>query len=237
MILFLQLTIKYNKMNGMLLTESFIFFRKKHFLSIMKTIPSIFVFNLLIWLSSCCTVYNGYGRYTLNSNCERVVIATDTFLLTKRLTQNEFVIDGHTVGRGIYRKTRPWLYVHELDLAGNKIDVTFDSGSKPLYPLYTGSSASIFDVYSRAWDISKSTCAVFDDDYWLVVHRWAANGVYFDLQQRQNNDDTDWNLVQADIFVNSNGTITNVSQIDTDISLTAFDANAKIATVQFTENP
>lgn len=203
----------------------------------MKIIHSFLVFIILIWLSSCCTTYTGYGRYTLSPNCGKVVINTDTFELTKRLIQNDYVIDGHTVGRGIYRKTRPWLYVHDIDTANDKIDVTFDSDSKPSYPLYTGSGASIFQVYSKPWDISRSTCAAFADDYWLVAHKWTSNGVYFDLQQRQNNDDTHWNLVQADIFVNSNGTVTSVSQIDTDIVLTAFDATAKTATVEFTENP
>ena len=203
----------------------------------MKAIHTLLIFILLIWLSSCCTTHTGYGRYDLDLNCDKVVIDTDTFKLTKRIAQNEYIIDGHTISRGIYRKTRPWLYVHSIDAANNRVNVTFDEGSKSLYPLYTGSSASIFQVYSKPWDINQSTCAAFANDYWLVAHRWDADGVYFDLQQRENNDDTRWNLVQADIFVASSGAITTVNQIDTDISLTAFDANAKTAIVQFTESP
>lgn len=188
--------------------------------TVLALLPAMF-------LGSCCTTHEGYGRYTL-SPCDAVEVEGESYELTK--SGSALVIDGHTVGRGIYRKTRPWLYVHAV--GSDTVDVTFDSGSKSIYPLYTGSSASIFDVYAHPWEIARSTCAAFGGEHWLVAHRWSDTGVYFDLQRKVGND-TQWQLLQADIFVPASGAQVDVTQIQTGVKVVSFDGTAKTATVQF----
>jgi hypothetical protein len=140
--------------------------------------------------------YHGYGRYTLRVDLDEVVIGSETYKVTRQ--GDEMVIGGHTIARGIYRKTEPWLYVHNIDAENDKVDVTFEGerGGKKIYPLYTGSSASIFAVFKEAgWEMERSTCALFDDAYlvWLVSHRWSPDGIYFDIQIRTG-DETEWDL-------------------------------------------
>ncbi|MCB0705123.1 MAG: hypothetical protein KDC34_07425 [Saprospiraceae bacterium] len=183
--------------------------------------------------TSCCSEYTGYGRYSLLIDCQTVTIDGIPYQLTLAPNGTELAIDGHTITRGIQRKTRPWLYVHSIDMSTNTANITFDEGSKSNYPLYTGSKASIFSPFDHPWDIEYATCIAFANDYWLVAHRWDATGVYFDLQLRNNNDDTDWTLVQADIFVANGGASVNVPEIATDVTVTALDATAKTATVEF----
>lgn len=183
-------------------------------------------------LSACCTTKTGYGRYTMLADCQTVNIDSVDYQLTVAPNNTELEIAGHTLIRGIDRKTRPWLYVHSMDFATKMADITFEEGSKSTYPLYTGSKAAIFSPYTQPWDIERSTTISFDNDYWLVAHRWDSVGVYFDLQQMNNGDDTDWSLIQADIFV-ANGATVNVSEIATDITITAFDASNNTATVEF----
>ena len=152
---------------------------------------------------------------------------------TYAITQNgdELVIEGHTISRGIYRKTHPWLYVHQIE--GGVADLTFDEGSKDIYPLYTGASASVFHVYAHPWEITRSTNFSFPDGYWLVSHRWSNTGVYFDLQQNMG-DPTLWVLVQADIFVAGNGTATSIPEINSMVKINDFDAGQMEAMVEFT---
>jgi len=195
-------------------------------------ISSLFI--LLLFLNGCCTTYNGYGRYTMTPNCTKVTIDGDEYQLTQR--GSDFVIDQHTLSRGIYRKTRPWLYVHKIDSENEKINVTFDEG-KGLSPLYTGTSASIGDVYrSEPWEIEESTVAEFEDNYWLVSHIFSEDGIYFDLQQNLDPEtNLRWKLVQGNIFVNKDGTPTEINDIGTRVKITDFDYGSKTATVEFSE--
>ncbi|MBR9922656.1 MAG: hypothetical protein GYB31_17625 [Bacteroidetes bacterium] len=199
----------------------------------MKKLRIISIFSLLLGLGACCSDYTGYGRYTLTEDCQTVTIDGTIYQLTTAPNGTELAIDGHTLGRGIYRKTRPWLYVHTINMASKTANITFDAGSKPSYPIYTGSTASIFQPFSQAWNIERSTCVAFDNDYWLVAHRWDSNGVYFDLQQRQDNDNTRWNLITPDIYVTNGGAAVPVAEISTEITITAHDDSAKTATVEF----
>ncbi len=179
-----------------------------------------------------CRSFSGYGRYTLHVGCEQVAIAGQTYSLTRR--DNEFVIEGHTISRGIYRKTRPWLYVHNME--GDSVDVTLDEGSKPEYPLYTGASDSIFDVYAGPWPMTRSTNAAFSDNYWLISHRWSDTGILFDLQQQQGSV-TNWSLVRGDIFVPGDGTEVTIGEIHTKVKILTFEAGGQRAQVQFTAMP
>jgi len=140
------------------------------------------------------------------------------------------VIDGHTISRGIYRKTKPWLYVHEI--TDSNVDVTFDVGGKPSYPLYTGASGSIFDVYSHPWKLSKSTNILFSNNWWLISHRWNENGIFFDLQHNMGNESA-WQLVKADIFVPNNGSEVTVNEINTKIKILSFNRSEQNAQVSF----
>jgi hypothetical protein len=139
---------------------------------------------------------------------------------------------GHTISRGIYRKTRPWLYTHKID--ATEIDITFDTGSKDVYPLYVGSSASIFDVHAHPWEMTRSTNAAFINNHWLVSHRWNSAGVFFDLQ-RMNSDVADWTLVKPEIFVPGDGTEIPVNEISTNVKSVSFDAANRKAKVVFTK--
>lgn len=181
-----------------------------------------------LFLYSCCDTYEGYGRYTLKVDCDEVIINGTTYKLTN--LNSDFVIDGHTISRGIYRKTKPWLYIH--DIQNDRVDITFEEGGKKEYPLYTGSSASIFSVYEHPWEMTKSTCASFNDNYWLISHRWTNTGIYFDLQ-RKLNDNSMWQLVQANIFVPSNGSEVNIDEITTKVKIVEFDSDQMKAKVQF----
>lgn len=211
----------------------------------MKKAYSIVLVGLLISLVGCislflyscareCPTFSGYGRYTMQVDCEKVIIGGKTYKITQR--DNELVVAGHTLGRGIYRKDRPWLYVHHVD--GDRVDITFEEGSKPEYPLYTGSSGSIGDVYAHPWEMTRSTNAEFPDNYWLVSHRWSDTGIFFDLQQRIG-DVTEWRLVQGDIFVPDDGTtevLVNAETINTKVNIipSTFDATQRKAKVKFT---
>lgn len=198
---------------------------------------------LLLFLNGCgsteseedCNIqrYEGYGRYTMIPNCTEVEIGTNVYKLNRR--GSRFELDGHTLGRGIYRKTKPWLYVHEID--SDKIDITFDMGSKDSYPLDTGSSATIFDVYrSEPWDIQKSTVAEFEDSYFLVSHIFSEDGVYFDLQRNIDPEtNVRWLLVEGNIFVKKDGTTTVIDEINTIVEITEFNYDTKTAKVKFTE--
>ena len=96
--------------------------------------------TISLLLFSSCRTYEGYGRYDLGYNRDKVIIyGLGTFTATKQ--GNEIVIDKHTAPRGVYRKTKPWLYVHQV--RHSSVDVTFDRGSKELYPVYTGLTAAI----------------------------------------------------------------------------------------------
>ena len=197
----------------------------------MKKLCLIALVGLLVSLTGCCPTFSGYGRYTMRVDCEKVVIGGETYKLTR--VGNDLVIAGHTLGRGIYRKTRPWLYVHSMD--GDKVNITFEEGSKAEYPLYTGSSASIFDVYAHPWEMTRSTNAAFPDHYWLVSHRWSDTGIFFDLQQRIG-DVREWGLVQGDIFVPGDGGEVTIAEINTKVRiiLNSFNAAERTAMVEFT---
>ncbi len=140
-----------------------------------KTLRLIILFSiLLVPLTGCqnCPTHNGYGRYSMKVGCGKVVIDGETYAITQN--GDELVIEGHTISRGIYRKTHPWLYVHQIE--GGVADFTFDEGSKDIYPLYTGASTSVFDVYAHPWEITRSTNFSFPDGYWLVSHRSSIPG-------------------------------------------------------------
>ncbi len=175
-----------------------------------------------------CQSYHGYGRYMIRVDCDDVEIEGKTYKITRR--GNELVVAGHTLPRGIYRKTRPWLYLHHV--SRDKVDITFEEGSKPSYPLYTGVSESIFDPYVRPWPVIHSTNVEFPDNYWLVSHRWSDRGIFFDLHQ-QLGDVTRWRLVRGDIFVPGDGTEISIEEISTKVKVLSFDPRGKKARVQF----
>ena len=195
----------------------------------MRTILRICILTITVLLTGCCSTYIGYGRYTLKMDCDQVQIDGINYKITMR--SGDLVVADHTFDRGIYRKTRPWLYLHHVD--GDEVDITFEEGSKAVYPLYTGVSASIFDVYARSWEMTRSTNAAFTGGFWLVSHRWSNTGIFFDLQKNLG-DVTAWQLVKGDIFVPGDGTEVTVSEINTSIRITSFDAVAQEAMVQFT---
>ena len=166
----------------------------------MRKAHLIVLLSIIVLLAGCCATFNGYGRYTLRVDCDKVKIDEETYEITRQGA--DLVVGGHTLKRGIYRKTRPWLYIHHM--YDNKVDLTFDEGSKAGYPLYTGASASIFDVYAKPWEMTSSTNAEFSDNFWLISHRWSDQGIFFDLQRRIG-DETQWQLVREDIFVPGDG--------------------------------
>jgi len=112
----------------------------------MKVYFTIIAAVAVIVISGCCDTHNGYGRYTLKVDCDKVMIDGDEYIITKH--NDDFAVGGHTIVRGINRKTKPWLYVHEI--RDNVVDITFEEGEKKEYPLYTGSGESIFDLYSKS---------------------------------------------------------------------------------------
>ena len=195
----------------------------------MKKVYLIALVGLLVSLMGCCPTFSGYGRYTMQVDCEKVIIGGETYEITR--VGNDLAVAGHTFGRGIYRKSRPWLYVHHMD--GNRVDITFEEGSKAEYPLYTGVSASIFDVYGHPWEMTRSTNAAFPDNYWLVSHRWSDTGIFFDLQQRIG-DVMEWRLVRGDIFVPRDGTEVEIAEIPTKVRIISFNAAERTAMVEFT---
>ncbi len=139
------------------------------------------------------------------------------------------------ISRGIYRKTRPWLHLHGVD--GDTADITFDSGRKSQYPLYTGLSDAIFEVYAHPWEMKRSTAAAFDDDFWLVSHRWSDDGMFFDLQRQLDDDDTRRVLERGDVFVPGDGSEAIVREIATSVRVLSFDAAARKAMVKFERRP
>ena len=196
----------------------------------MNKVRFLITAGLLLSLTGCCQTYSGYGRYLLRVDCDEVEINNETYMITR--SGDDLVLEGHTFSRGIYRKTRPWLYVHRK--GNDKVDITFEEGSKSVYPLYTGVSASIFDVYAHPWDMTRSTNAAFSDNYWLISHRWSINGIFFDLQQRTG-DVTSWRLAQADIFVPGDGTEVPIGEINTKVKIipSTFNFAQKKAQVEF----
>jgi len=200
----------------------------------MKTLFAFLSVMLAIFFVGCppCTTYNGYGRYTLRLNCDKVNIGGQDFMVSKQGT--DLIVANHSFSRGIYRKTRPWLYLHHS--TSDKVDITFEEGSKAIYPLYTGSTASIFEVYIHPWNIQQSTCAAFANNFWLVFHRWTEDGVLVDLQQQLSTVES-WSLVQSDILLPANGNEVTVAQINTKMSCNSFNYPSKTATVKFTSIP
>lgn len=196
----------------------------------MNKLYFLIMAGLLLSLTGCCQTYSGYGRYLMRVDCDEVEIDGQTYMITK--SGGDLVIDSHTFARGIYRKTRPWLYIHRKD--EEEVDITFEQGLKDIYPLYTGVSASIFDVYAHPWEMTRSTNAAFPDNYWLISHRWSSAGILFDLQQRTGGV-TDWRLVRADILVPSNGAEVLIGEINTKVKIvpSTFNLAQKKANVQF----
>lgn len=189
-------------------------------------------FGLLLTLffltSSCCSTFSGYGRYELKPGCDSVEIAGQSHQVIRSGTS--LLVDNRTLTRGVNRDSTPWLYFHHDD--GNKVDITFDIGTKDIYPLHTGISASIFAVYDHPWEMTRSTNAAFENNYWLVSHRWSDDEILFDLQQRVG-DVTQWQLVTANIFVPDDGTEVVVPEINTGIKILSFDSSLNKATLQF----
>jgi hypothetical protein len=198
----------------------------------MKNLSLGLIPGLLLLVSGCCTTHHGYGRYDLEVGCDRVEI--DGVEHQVDGSGSNPMLGSRTLQRGINRDDLPWLYLHRSQ--GNRVDITFDKGSKDIYPLYTGLSASIFSVYDHPWEMTRSTNAAFDNNYWLVSHRWAADAIYFDLQQRTG-DVTQWQLVRADIRVPDDGTRLSVPEINTAIKILSFEPVQKKAMVEFTRQP
>jgi hypothetical protein len=195
----------------------------------MKNLLFLSILFFAVFFYACCDTHHGYGRYTLKVGCDEVIINGTAH---KIITHNgELVIDGHTFSRGIYRKTRPWLYIHNIQ--NDMVDITFDEGGKEEYPLYTGSSGSIFSVYEHPWEMTRSTCALFENDYWLISHRWTEAGIYFDLQKKLG-DNLSWQLVRENILVPTDGSEVNIDEINTKVRIIdGFNLTLLKANVQF----
>ena len=178
-----------------------------------------------------CPIYNGYGRYTLSVDCESVKINGKTYKLKWAQAQNNLAIAGHTISRGIMRKTEPWLYIHTMDPQAKRAEITFDNGEKPTYPLYVGTVGTMNVMYDQMVNIKKSTCIEFPDKYWLVCHRWKDNGVYIYLQQNMG-DVEQWQLIK-EIFVPNGGSQT-VEIISVKITVTNYNETQETATIKFT---
>lgn len=211
------------------------YFRLRNILNIFAMKQSLFLLSIPLFfaLSSCCDDHEGYGRYTLGVGCGSVTIDGTVYELTKR--GSDYVIDGHSISRGIYRKTRPWLYTHQVNTTSDKVTLTFDTGDKPMYPLYTGSTGSIFAPFDRAWDIGQSTCVAFSDNYWLVFHRFTEDGVLVDLQLNMEPETNErWRLVSPDVLISTDGSSTHIDEINASVSIADFDLGAKTCRATFT---
>ena len=196
----------------------------------MKKAGLILGLGLLVLLAGCCQTFNGYGRYILRVDCDKVKIGDATYKITRQGT--DLMVADHSFQRGIYRKTRPWLYVHQIQQ--DKVDITFEEGLKDMYPLYTGASASTSGGFTQPCKLESSTNISFPDDYWLVSHRWSDQGVLFDLQRRIA-DVTQWQLVRGDILVPGNGTEVQIAEINAKVKITSFNAQDKTAMAHFTQ--
>jgi hypothetical protein len=208
-----------------------------------------------------CATYTGFGRYTMTVHCEEVILDGNPYML-ERLGGGPLIIEGHTISRGVYRKTQPWLYVH--DIGSDSIDVTFDEGLRvesviPNHdlPLYTGSTdpndisndpdhkyipkADVFNPHG--WEITLSTDIEFSNGTWLISHKWSNEGIYFDLQKESDrvfasNDPIfgtlfEWDLLSGDIFVPGNETVVHIGEISTDVKILEFDPTDHKARVIF----
>lgn len=180
-------------------------------------------------VGGCCGSFDGFGRYTLGIDCDTVQIDGDSYQITR--SGEHLLLGTRVLQRGINRDAAPWLYLHEAN--ADQVDITFDKGSKEIYPLYTGATASIFDVFAHPWPVARSTNAAFADGFWLVFHRWVGEGLLVDLHRRTG-DVTEWTLVQADILVANDGSVTAIPEIGAGVEVTAFDAGQQTATVRFT---
>jgi len=194
----------------------------------MKGLRLRLTLGLLVLGSGCCTTYSGYGRYDMEVGCDIVEIAGVNYQLQR--SGSDLTVGGRSLQRGIKRDSRPWLYLHED--RGDRGDITLDEGLKDIYPLYTGVSASIFGVYDHPWEMTRSTNAAFSYNYWLVSHRWAADAIFFDLEQRTG-DVTQWRLARADIGVPADGTEVTVQEINASVKILSFDPVRRVAMVQF----
>lgn len=188
------------------------------------------VLGIIFILPGCspCKSYEGYDRYSLKIGCDRVTINGREYTFTRQ--GPDLMVDGHSVDRGIYRKTRPWLYVH--DTSGGYVDVTFDEGLKDYYPLYTGSLRSFFNVMTQSCDVSESSDLEFQEGKWLVLHRWTPEGVVGDVQQRTGSTE-EWNLVRGDILFPKTGIEIFIPELNTTGRCTSFDLEARKADLQF----
>ena len=116
---------------------------------------------------------------------------------------------------------------------GDVVDLTFESGRKETYPMYTGLTAAIFSVYENPWEMGRSTAAAFDEGFWLVSHRWSETGIFFDLQQNLGGDPTRWNLVRGDVFVAGDGSDQVIPEIATSVEIESFGPSSRAAVVKF----
>lgn len=180
-------------------------------------------------LSSCC-IGNTYGRYDMQvGQCVKI----DGVKHTLSKQGNEYLIDAHTIKRGINRKYKPWVYVHEIKQGG--VDITFDIG-KGDYPLYTGSSASIFSIFDHPWEMTKSTNASLGNNHWTISHKWRTDGILFDVQE-MGSSNLAWGLVAADLFVSSNGNKELIPGTNIAVRIVSFDYANKKAKVEFIQMP
>ena len=200
----------------------------------MKKLNLMLIF---ISISSCCinpVTYHKFGRYNLKIDCDKVVIDNKEYKVTTH-NGTQLALDGHTIDRGIQRKYRPWTYVHDIDLVNKRIDITFDSGLKSRYPIYVGNHSSIFSVYDHPWDIHKSTSALFNNNRWLLIHKFEADGVKMDLLENYGSE-TEWELLKKDIKISSNGQNELIPEINTKVRLLNYNPLNKTGTIQFIKN-
>ncbi|MFC2000377.1 hypothetical protein ACFLXE_06445 [Chloroflexota bacterium] len=173
----------------------------------------------------------GPGRYTMRANIDRVRIGLETYMITRQ--DSDLYIAGHELTRGIYRENLPWLYVHHIE--DDTVDITFEEeGMKAPYPLYTGADMHISsnELYDHPWEMRRSTCIAFEENYWLIAHRWSDTGIYFDLQH-QIGDETMWEFV-GETFVEADGSGELISEISTHVKIDTFSAQQRRAIVVFT---
>lgn len=181
--------------------------------------------------------FKGYGRFKVRIDQDLVIPNGLPYKITNLGRPGPFiprilVFDDHTIGRGIYRKTRPWLYVHHINDLSMEVDITIEEGPNDEVPLHTGRSTYGSKVGGNSWVREVTGSAVIDvDNKWLVVNRWSDTGFYLDLFDRFG--DLNWHLIQEDIFVQQDGGNVEVPELIGVLSANSFDASEQKAVLQY----
>jgi hypothetical protein len=183
---------------------------------------------LTLLLACTCERYQGYGRYSLKIGCDEVVIDSAGYKVVEH--NDALMIGDRIITRGINRDARPWIYLHHRH--GNRVDITFDEGLQPLYPLYTGRKLTIYNIYDQPWDSHMTTVFAFPDQHWLLPHRYEKDGVYIDVWWNDIPDTLAWEFVNSDIFVSPQEEV-YIKELGTAVRLTEYDYDKRWGKLEF----